>query len=141
MRELFQSVLVGDPDPEVTGLEAELRSAQLAGNVAHLDRLISAELLFTGPDGSLASKADDLAAHASGAVRFREHTPLELQVRRVGEDVAIVALLAKLKVEVNGSAVQGTYRYTRVWAREQGGWRIVGGHVAPAPESPRIAER
>jgi ketosteroid isomerase-like protein len=27
--------------------------------------------------------------------------------------------------------VSGTYRYTRVWAKEEGGaWRIVAGHVS-----------
>jgi ketosteroid isomerase-like protein len=126
-------VLLGPADPEIVALEAELRAAQLAANLAELDRLISAELLFTGPDGQLATKAEDLAAHASGTVRIREHAPLELRIRRVSEDVALVALRARLMVEVNGAAVQGTYRYTRVWAREQGSFRVVGGHVALSP--------
>ncbi|MDF3066477.1 MAG: hypothetical protein K0R38_2078 [Polyangiaceae bacterium] len=133
MSPLFESVLLGPADPEIVALEAELRAAQLAANLAELDRLISAELLFTGPDGQLATKAEDLAAHASGTVRIREHAPLELRIRRVSEDVALVALRARLMVEVNGAAVQGTYRYTRVWAREQGSFRVVGGHVALSP--------
>lgn len=131
-RELFESVLVGPADAEIVALEAELRAAQLAADVTALDQLISPDLLFTGPDGQLATKADDLAAHSSGAVRIREHTPLELKIRRVGADVALVALRAELTVDVPGTTVHGTYRYTRVWAREHGAWRIVGGHVAPA---------
>lgn len=130
---LFESVLVGAPDAELAALEAELRAAQLGADVAALDRLIAEELLFAGPDGKLATKAQDLAAHASGSVRIREHQPLELRVRRVGSDVALVSLLAHLTVDVPGATVQGTYRYTRVWAREHGAWRVVGGHVAPAP--------
>jgi hypothetical protein len=54
-------------------------------------------------------------------------------VRRVGPDVAVVALRAQLAVEVAGTLIRGTHRYTRVWAREGGEWRIVGGHVAPVP--------
>ena len=51
----------------------------------------------------------------------------ELRVRRV-------ALRARLEVDVAGTVVRGTYRYTRVWAREAGsGWRVVGGHVAAVP--------
>jgi ketosteroid isomerase-like protein len=129
-----QAVLVGPPDPEIVGLEAELRAAQLAADVAALDRLIAEELLFTGPDGKLATKAQDLAAHRSGIVRIREHEPTELRVRRIGSDVAIAALCTRLTVEIGGATVRGTYRYTRVWAREQGSWRVAGGHVAPAPE-------
>ena len=131
---VFQTVVAGPDDPEIVLLEAELRAAQLAADVATLDRLIADELLFTGPDGRLGTKAQDLAAHRSGFIRMREHVPIELRVRRVGTDVAIVALRTRLTVEVNGSSMQGMYRYTRVWAREGGAWRVAGGHVAAAAE-------
>jgi len=129
----LRAVLVGPDDPEIVELEAEIRAAQLAADVTALDRLIADELLFTGPDGKLGTKAEDLALHRSGAVRIREHQPLELRVRRIGPDVAIAALCARLAVEVGGSMVRGTFRYTRVWAREQGVWRVAGGHVGAAP--------
>jgi hypothetical protein len=131
---VLQAVLVGTDDPEIVLLETELRAAQLAADLATLDRLIAENLLFTGPDGKLGTKAQDLAAHRSGFIRMREHVPTELRVRRVGADVAIVALRARLTVDVNGSRVDGVYRYTRVWAREDGAWRVTGGHVAPAAE-------
>lgn len=124
-------VVIGTADREIVALEAELRAAQLAADVATLDRLIADALLFTGPDGQLGTKAQDLAAHASGAVRFRVHEPEELQVRAIGETVRVVALRTRLVVEVGGTPVSGTFRYTRVWARENGGpWRIVAGHVS-----------
>lgn len=139
----MQPVLVGAADPEIVALEARLRAAQLAADVPALDALIADELLFTGPDGQLATKAQDLEAHRSGAVRIRAHEPEELRVRRIGADVAVSALRVVLAVEVGGTLVRGTYRYTRVWARERGGsWRVVGGHVSevpparPAPDSP-----
>jgi ketosteroid isomerase-like protein len=129
---VMEAVLVGPPDPEIVACEAELRAAQLGADVAALDRLVADALLFTGPDGRLGTKAEDLAAHGSGAVRFRAHEPEELRVRRVGPDVAVAALQARLAVEVDGVPVRGTYRYTRVWAREgRGPWRVVGGHAGP----------
>lgn len=130
----LQAVLVGSADPEIVALEAELCAAQLAADVPVLERLIADELLFTGPDGQLGTKAQDLEAHGSGLVRFRSHVPEELRVRRVGADVAVTALRARLEVEVAGTLSRGTYRYTRVWAREGGGtWRVVGGHVSEVP--------
>jgi ketosteroid isomerase-like protein len=134
--QVIQAVLVGPADPEIIQLEAEMRAAQLAADVEALDRLIAEELLFTGPDGQLGTKAQDLAAHRSGVVRIREHVPTELRVRRVGGDVAIAALRTDMTVEVGGVTVRGTYRYTRVWARENGAWRVAGGHVAPVPAAP-----
>lgn len=133
----MEAVLVGPADPEIVALEARIRAAQLAGDVAALDSLIADDLLFTGPDGQLGTKAQDLEAHRSGAVRFRVHEPEELRVRRLGQDVAVTALRARLAVEVAGALVQGTYRYTRVWARENGApWRVAGGHVSEIPSPP-----
>lgn len=127
----MERALRGAPDREIVALEEELRAAQLAADVRALDRLIAERLLFTGPGGQLVTKAQDLDAHSSGVVRFRAHEPEELHIRRVSPDVAITALRARLAVEVNGAVVGGTYRYTRVWAREGGeSWRVVGGHVS-----------
>jgi hypothetical protein len=64
----METIEVGDADREIVALEAMLRTAQLNADVAMLDRLIADSLLFTGPDGNLATKAEDLAAHASGAI-------------------------------------------------------------------------
>lgn len=130
----FQSVLTGADDPEIVTLEAALRDAQLSADVEALAGLISDDLLFTGPDGQLATKAQDLTAHRSGALRIREHTPLELRIRRLSPDAALVALRAHLSVDVHGGAVQGAFRYTRIWSRERGQWRVAGGHVAASPD-------
>lgn len=127
----MSTALRGAPDPEIVALERRLRQAQLDADVQALDALISDDLLFAGPDGALATKAQDLQAHASRTVRFVSHQPEELRVRRVGEACAIASLRARLTVEVGGAPVSGVYRYTRVWAREgDGAWRVAGGHVS-----------
>lgn len=130
----LRSVLIGPDDAEIVALEAAIRTAQLAADVEELNRLIADELLFTGPDGQLATKAQDLAAHRTGALRIREHIPTELRIRRLGPDAAIVALRVRLTVDLQGSTITGTYRYTRIWARELGQWRVAGGHVATSPD-------
>jgi ketosteroid isomerase-like protein len=128
----LEQVLVGRADPEIVLLEARIRAAQLGADLAALEELISDDLLFTGPDGQLGTKAQDIEAYRSGTVRFVGHVPEELRIRRVGADVAIASLRAQLTVDVAGNVSRGTYRYTRVWAREAGGaWRVVGGHVSP----------
>lgn len=121
-------------DPEIGAMEAQLRAAQLHADVDALDALIHDDLLFTGPDGQLATKAQDLAAYRGGVIRFVSHEPEALHVRRVGAHVAVAALRARLVVEVGGQLTGGTWRYTRVWARESDGpWRVVAGHVSRLP--------
>lgn len=122
---------VGEADPAIVELEERLRAAQLGADVAALDRLLADELLFTGPDGNLGTKAQDLEPHRSGAVRLLVHKPKELRVRRVSEDVHVAALRARLAVRVGGSIVSGTCCQTRVWARERGeSRRVVAGHLS-----------
>lgn len=114
----------------VQELEAELRLAQLQSDVVALDRLIDDALLFTGPDGSLATKADDLAMHRAKVVQFTSHEPREMQFRSVSDDVVVVALRTHLAGRFHGAEFTGDFRYTRVWARRDGAWRIVAGHVS-----------
>jgi ketosteroid isomerase-like protein len=127
----LDQALVGIADQEIVILEARIRAAQLNADLTALEELISDNLLFTGPDGQLGTKAQDLEGYRSGTVRFVTHVPEELRIRRVSADVAISSLRSQLTVNVAGNLSRGTYRYTRVWAREDGGvWRVVGGHVS-----------
>jgi len=128
---VLDQVLVGSPDREIVILETRIRAAQLGADLTALEELISDDLLFTGPDGQLATKAQDIEAYRSGIVQFVAHVPEELRIRRVSADVAITSLRAQLTVNVAGTLSHGTYRYTRVWAREDHStWRVVGGHVS-----------
>jgi ketosteroid isomerase-like protein len=128
---VLEQALVGIADQEIVMLEARIRSAQLSADVTALNELISDNLLFTGPDGQLGTKAQDIEAYRSGTVKFIAHIPEELRIRRVGANVAISSLRAQLTVAVAGNISRGTYHYTRVWAREDDKiWRVVGGHVS-----------
>ena len=133
-------VLVGQTDEhamDVVMHEDLLRAAQLAADTNALDRLIAADLLFTGPDGELATKEQDLRAHASGVVRFRDHEPIELRIRMVTPTLALAALKARLGVEVAGVLHTGTFRYTRLWQHgDNGSWQVVGGHVSAVTATP-----
>lgn len=127
----LDQVLVGMADQEIILLEARIRTAQLNADVNALEDLISDNLLFTGPDGQLGTKAQDIEAYRSRTIQFMAHVPEELRIRRVNADVAISSLRAQLTVNIAGNLSRGTYRYTRVWAREDGkSWRVVGGHVS-----------
>ncbi len=118
---------------DIEDLEAQLRIAQLSSDVDALDRLISDELLFTGPDGSPGTKADDLASYRNKVMRLTTHDPEELRIRRVTPDVAVVALRTHMAGSYGGAPFDAIARYTRVWAREDGRWQIVGGSVSVTP--------
>ena len=109
--------------------EQALRRAQFTSDVAALDRLIDDALVFTGPDGRVYSKRDDLNAHREGVMRLTRLDPAEEHVQRFG-DVAIIVVRMEMAGTFHGAAFAGPYRYTRLWRNGPGGWRIVAGHVS-----------
>lgn len=109
--------------------EAALRRAQLAGDVAELDRLLDDELVFTGPDGGLYSKADDLDAYRAGMVSITQLDASDERVQRFG-DIAVVSVRMDMSGSFMGAPFSGPFRYTRVWCARPDGWRIVAGHVS-----------
>ena len=123
-------------DDSLLSQEAALRRAQLAGDVAELDRLLDEELVFTGPDGGLYSKADDLDAHRTGMVRITRLDASDERIQRFG-DVAVVSVRMEMSGTFRGEAFSGPFRYTRIWCARPEGWRIVAGHVSAVAEGPR----
>ena len=121
-----------DTTETILACEEALYAAQRNSDVAALDDLIADDLLFTGPDGRLYSKADDLAAHRQGVYAFKRYEPEEPVIRLINPATAVAAVRIYLEVEIGGAAQAGTFCYTRVWALEEGRWRIAAGHVSAA---------
>src|SRR4030081_256766 len=109
--------------------ESALRQAQLAGDVRELDRLVDDALVFTGPNGAVYGKKDDLDAHRRGLVRITRLEPSEERIQRFG-NIAVVSVRMEMSGTFEGETFAGPFRYTRVWRARADGWRIVAGHVS-----------
>jgi ketosteroid isomerase-like protein len=118
-----------DPLTSLQACEAALRQAQLTGDVETLDRLVDDALVFTGPDGVLYGKQDDLDAHRQGWVRITRLEPSEEHVQRFGR-IAVVSVRMEMAGTFRDVSFAGPFRYTRVWYERPEGWRIVAGHVS-----------
>lgn len=118
------------PDASLRAAEDALRRAQLAGDADALDRLVDDALVFTGPDGLLYGKADDLAAHREGWVRITHLVPSEERVIALGDGVAVLSVRMEMAGTFRGAPFAGPMRYTRVWRATADGWRVVAGHVS-----------
>ncbi len=119
-------------DPSEASLrecEAALRQAQLASDVRILDRLLDDALVFTGPNGAVYGKKDDLDAHRHGVIRITRLEPSEERIQRFGH-IAVVSVRMEMSGTFEGEAFAGPFRYTRVWRADADGWRVVAGHVS-----------
>jgi hypothetical protein len=116
---------------EIRAMEDRLRAAMLASDVAELDALIDDRLRFVLPNGAVATKADDLAAHRSGAQRFTRLEVRELEIVVLGPDTAVAVARAEMAGSAGPMAFEGSFRYLRTWVRTEHGWRIAAGSVCP----------
>jgi hypothetical protein len=113
----------------IQAFEDRLASAMLAGEVAELGLLIDDALVFTGPDGNILSKSDDLAAHRNAILQLKTLDRFDTTHRPIGEFVC-VRRKARLSGTFSGEAFSGTFAYTRIWRQCGEGWRIIVGHAA-----------
>jgi ketosteroid isomerase-like protein len=113
---------------EVRDAEERLRAAMLTNDISALGDLLHDDLAFTGPDGAVVGKKDDLSAHAARRLRL---TRLDLEDHQIQGDgsVAFVTVRATLAGTFDGSPCDGSYRYTRTWRKTGGHWQIVAGRV------------
>ena len=117
------------PSDSLRVCEAALRQAQLASDTDALEPLLDDALVFTGPDGRVYGKADDLDAHRSGVIRITRLEPSEERIMNFGQ-LAVVIVRMEMAGAFHGEPFGGAFRYTRVWRDGPGGWRIVAGHVS-----------
>jgi hypothetical protein len=110
--------------------ERRLQAAQLAGDVAVLDELIDERLVFTGPDGQLYDKADDLRLHRSGEqtmTAVQEEELLSLVDGRTG----VTWFVGRLAGTFKGTRFDMRARYTRTWVFDDtSGWKLIAGHAS-----------
>jgi hypothetical protein len=115
---------------ELHTAERALQAAQLASDVAELDRLIDDRLVFTGPDGRLYSKADDLRLHGSGEQKMSGVEEEDLTVLVAG-NTGVTCFLGTVSGVLSGAEFSARVRYTRTWIYDDShGWRLIAGHVS-----------
>lgn len=116
-------------ETEIARAEEALRAAMLAGDVTALSALIDDRLVFTGPDGTVIGKDQDLSAHASGVLKLTQNDLTEGQFHPVG-DMVLATTKATLAGTFGDMSIDGNYAYTRLWSRASKQWRVIAGQAA-----------
>lgn len=112
---------------QIQRAEQQLIKAQLTSDADVLATLLADDLIFTGPDGRLYAKADDLEAHRSGMMRLTHSVPHKPVIKLL-PPVVIVSVLVDLRGFIADQPIDGSYRYTRVWTNQTGHWQVIAGH-------------
>jgi len=113
-----------DEKKQVEALEERWRMAQLSGDFATMDRMLSDDFIGISMSGQVNTKAQQLE-------RIRNHqlvlSRIELSDMKIKilDSVAIVTCQANVEGTSEGVSMKGVYRYTRVYRHlGTGEWKI-----------------
>jgi uncharacterized protein (TIGR02246 family) len=110
-------------------LDNERIQAQISADAVALDRIYADDFIGVGPSGTVRTKAQVISDFTSGDLKFQSITTDEVQVR-VYENTAVETGLSTMSGQDKGKAVPRDTRFTRVWVRQQGRWRLVANHYS-----------
>jgi uncharacterized protein (TIGR02246 family) len=110
-------------------LDKERIQAQIGADAAVLDRIYADDFIGVGPSGTVRTKTQVISDFTSGALKFQSITTDEVQVR-VYENTAVETGLSTMVGQDKGKAVPRDTRFTRVWVKQQGSWRLVANHYS-----------
>lgn len=109
---------------EIEALEMQWREAQLSNDVSVMDRLLADDYIGISASGIIETKPEALALRRAGTLHITALDLNDLKVRIYG-DTAVVTSRADLEGTNGASNISGKYRYTRVYNRRFGQWKIV----------------
>ena len=105
-------------------LEQNLAAAYTEGDRAFVDALLADDWTSTDYRGRIWTKADVLAMF-KGARPPMTRSEIDVDRVRLIGDVAVVTGRSVAEGIVDGRAVTVTQRYTDVYARREGRWRVI----------------
>ena len=109
---------------EIEALEEQWRQANVDNNLKVMNDLLADDYLGITSNGTIETKAQVLAQRRAGTMRITEMNISDVHVRVYG-DTAVVTSRAEIAGSNGASDIGGQYRYTRVYNRRFGEWKIV----------------
>jgi ketosteroid isomerase-like protein len=110
-------------------LDNERIQAQIHADAVALNRIYSDDFIGVGPSGTVRTKPQVISDFTSGDLKFQSITTNEVKVR-VYENTAVETGLSTMLGQDKGKAVPRETRFTRVWIKQEGRWRLVANHYS-----------
>lgn len=120
----------GDVSSEqlIMRLETEGREATLKNDIEANDRLLADDWVNINVDGSITTKAKLMELLKAGSFKIMSIDNDELMVRIYGDAAVVTGRSTTKRAGQGDDIVTRQVRFTRVYARQQGRWRVVSAH-------------
>ena len=129
-----------DATKELTLIEQTFNDALVRTDWKLIDQLYADEIIFTNSDGSVSHKSDTVEEIRSGNTKFDSIEVSDVKVRDLGEVGVVTGKLVQ-NAHYGTTDLSGTYRFTDIWAKQEGKWRLVSGQETKIPRSQADSKR
>ena len=119
-------------EQEVMKVSDEIIEALGRTDVSALDRLYADDYVLTQSFG-LTSKAQLLDAWKSGSLKYTSASDKDRSIRVYGDTAVTTGVLMLKGQNPKGDFASNT-RYTGVWVKQQGRWRLVAAQLSDIPQ-------
>src|SRR5215469_6149373 len=109
---------------ELTQLVNDLNAAIVKPDMAFLEKVLDQDYVHYRPHGNVENRAQYLENRKNGSVDFDSLVADDIKVRVYG-DTAIVTYRSTAKGKDQDGAIDEQRRWTRVFVRENGQWKLV----------------
>lgn len=116
-------------------LDNERIQAQIHADAVALERIYAEDFIGVGPSGMVRTKPQVIADFTSGDLRFQSITAEDVRVRVYG-NAAVETGISTMNGQDKGRSVPRDTRFTRVWIKQQGHWRLVANHYSSRNSQP-----
>jgi ketosteroid isomerase-like protein len=110
-------------------LDDERIQAQIHADAVALEQIYAPDFIGVGPSGAVRTKPQVISDFTSGNLRFQSITTDDVQVRVYG-NAAVETGRSTMNGQDKGKTVPRDTRFTRVWIKQQGRWRLVANHYS-----------
>ena len=133
-----EKMAAGTAEQEISRLEKGMQDALLKNDTTLFEKVATDDYLVINPVGIVGTKAQALAG--SQNAKIESFSADDVKVRVYG-DAAVVTGRATIKGQLKTGAdsaqdIGGQYRYTRVYVKQQGQWRLASFQFAPVAQLP-----
>lgn len=109
-------------------LENEGREATLKNDIEANDRLLADDWVNINVDGSITTKAKLMELLKAGSFKIMSIDNDEVMVRVYGDAAVVTGRSTTKRAGQGDDIVTRQVRFTRVYAKQQGRWRVVSAH-------------
>jgi ketosteroid isomerase-like protein len=118
---------------QITDLEEQWRTATLSGDAVAMDKLLADDYVGISWTGQVNTKEMQMDRTRSHAVAIKSMQLSDIKVKVV-QSVAIVTSRAEVQGAIDGRAIDGSFRYTRVYQKlPSGAWKITNFEATRIP--------